>query len=270
MTGLLSESLVSFGVPVYQDASAALNKIRVIRRMGFNGPIHVSINSFTGELTEVSGIEDPVLDNLVTITTHRENLGLYGNFRFLAQQCRTEFFAWVPLDDCPPTELVDLLLRSDRADLHADLFFTRHVLIETLSPAARQCTTLEASKAIQPIDISKPYSPDPSAIFGVWRAAWLTANFPRRDFDWLDTYLLSAAILSGRVALKDGVRGIGLQPGRRPHSINGKFHSPIGWSLSALRLAAKSNNTRGIFRAFTGRLLASLSSMFGYISGTWK
>lgn len=270
MNNIQAKPWVSFGIPVYQDASAASNKIRMIRRMGFYGPIHVSINAFTGELSETSGIKDLVLDNLVTITIHRENLGLYGNFRFLAQQCRTEFFAWVPLDDCPPIELVRLLSNSDKSDLNADLFYTRHVLIETQDPTARECSNLDMSRAHQPIDLAKAYSPDPSAIFGVWRTSWLTDNFPRRDFDWLDTHLLSTAILLGRVALKDGVRGIGLQPGRTPHSVNGKFHSPIGWSVSTLRLAAKSHNTRGVFRALTGRMLASASSICRYMLVTRK
>lgn len=270
MTDLQVEPLVSFGIPVYQDAAAALNKIRIVRNMGFDGPIHVSINSFAGELSEVAGIEYLNFDNLVTITTHSENLGLYGNFRFLAQKCRTEFFAWVPLDDCPPTDLVRFLTNSDKPDLNADLFYTRHVLIEASCPSASQCAALDVSKAHQPIDMSLAYSPDPSAIFGVWRAAWLVENFPRQDFDWLDTYLLSKVILLGQVALKDGVRGIGFQLGRSPHSVNGKFHSPNGWSWRTLCLAAKSRNIRGIFQAFTGRLVPSLISIFRYISGTWK
>lgn len=69
--------------------------------------IIVAINPGSEGIDDLSEYSDPRL----RIIFHKEDLGLYGNFRFLVKQANSEYFTWLCTDDLISPD-IPLLLRN--------------------------------------------------------------------------------------------------------------------------------------------------------------
>ena len=251
---------IEAGIPTLSSFERGKEKALKLRKLGFLGTIHVSVNA-AGRTRLTKTQQDELLEQGIRASFHAHNIGLYGNFRFLADACEEKYFFWLPLDDCPPLELFSYLQSNARFGLDFDLMVCNHSLIETQDPSDEDCLSCKDSLGESPFRENSPFSPDPSGIFGVWRSRWLKEIFPHSYFDWLDTYILSKTALSGNIFHLDATRGIGFDPNRVPHSVNGSYHSPNGWILRTLLLALRHRQARGLIRAVLGRLHYSATSL---------
>ena len=241
---------LTIGIPAYRDFDRAYEVARNLRTHGHSGPILVSVN-------DCDKIPDDRLEAAcnagIQMYAQEENLGLYGNFRWLANRCSTQQFMWLALDDEVPTAILNHQ-RLDQSS--ATLVFCAPVMVDPTGSSAPYAIP-------SPLRSEDVFNPHPSAIFGIWDAAWLVNNFPKRDFDWLDTYLLTRAVVRGRgVVQLPGFRVIGNAP-KAPHRVNGKYHVPIGWILrsAALLLLSQSREfgeVKSFARGAKNRIFFSL------------
>ncbi len=178
-------------------------------------------------------LEPFLVDSRIRIFHHEKDLGLYGNFRFLLMQSKSEFFSWLCTDDRASESTLDLLSEIEKDFLN--------LVIPTWKWAEYNPDTLSHS-----LDDAKPgnypsiSSPDstlksiiycePSWIFGIWRTSYLSSIFPKGDFDWLDTYLLQKVILTRKVAhinVQDPmIIGTWHWKNKIASSVNGHSHNP--------------------------------------------
>jgi hypothetical protein len=149
---------------------------------------------------ELSDFGDP----RIKFFFHSKDLGLYGNFRFLAFQASSSHFAWLCTDDAISPQIPRTIAALAE---EPNLIIPNWKWIE-YRPHENQPFDFSKSRNGSfpvfktPIEITNStLMCEPSWIFGVWRTEFLKQIFPRFNFDWLDTYLLQRAILSGKVLL---------------------------------------------------------------------
>lgn len=183
-------------------------------------------------------------DSRIKVFYHNRDLGLYGNFRFLALNAGSTFFAWFCTDDLLSPDIPNVVSKFITTNVnliiptwswveylpHRDLSFDLTSSIEGVYP------DLETLKGT----IDSALVSEPSWIFGVWRTAYLREIFPRRNFDWLDTYLLQRAMLSSKVVVLDvsnpTLIGTWNWAKKIPRPVSSRGHNPVLAILYQLRL----------------------------------
>lgn len=184
-------------------------------------------------------------DSRVTIVHHVEDLGLYGNFRYLATNATTRYFMWLCTDDSPTSELGALLTLADSKNYFlvipswdwAEYFpkNTSHSLERRPGPHPM----LKSNKFIAESAI---YA-EPGWIFGLWDTKYLVSIFPSKNFDWLDVHILQRVLATKRVGLVDvadrATIGTWEWANRPPNSVNPKGHSPYRALAYQIRIAPR-------------------------------
>ncbi len=228
MENLVREKL-EIGIPAYQSLKSALNKAAELREGGFRGRIHISVNNPD---PESFALYEAVGTNVASITLQPRGLGLYGNFRFLANSSEAQYFMWLALDDEPDWGVIRSFNGEPRI---ATLLYSKHFLQLQNKPFEKG----PLYGPFDPMDVRNLFNLDPSAIFGAWDSHWLKGHFPSKDFDWLDSYLLLAVRLCGSIQLVPGQRVIGWDPNKKPHNVKGSNHRIGGWLVHCLVLMAR-------------------------------
>lgn len=248
-------SQIEVGIPSFMDFEAPLKLALGLRKAGFEGKIHISVNG--SDL-----IPDPYLaqafECAARLTIQKSNLGLYGNFKFLVDSATAEWFTWLAVDDEPNL----VALQSPMND-GFDLLYFNFMLVRTMSSGG----PAEEFGIKDPFESKNFFTPEPSAIFGIWRTEWLSAIFPAKAFDWLDIYLLVRTRAHGRLSKGPGVQKIGFQE-KVPHSVNGRFHAPLGWTIHSLpSLRVRPLLIKDFLLACLGFTVASALGMWSWIRG---
>lgn len=242
---------LTIAIPVLSDVDSAIRKVRAVRGAGFGGRIIVSINSWGVEKDSKDiQLQFKLLD--CEIHLHKNNKGLYGNFKFLLDQVETSHFMWTALDDVPPAKILE---SSWRVGLAADLVIGDLNLMEFNSG--------EFGPTVESINASSFFLCDelqihPGFVFGVWRTEFVREVWPKSPMDWLDTYILLCARTNGTVKVAE-VKDpwtIG-QSQKAPHKVNGRFHNPIRWGWKVLCLYGFRKSPKkylSLMRAFAGKV----------------
>ena len=220
-----SKPEIEVGIPTYKSLDAGLQKALALRKIGFDGPIHISVNPAVPATEEQARLAKAIK---ARVTLHSEEIGLYRNFRFLAFSGTSSHFCWVALDDDPPAHLFDFF-SSNKSLLSAEL------VISSLQFFRISGGQLEEMRPVDPRSTRNVFNYQPAAIFGIWNRSWLMSIFPKAPFDWLDTFLLAATAFRREILVVGGVHRIGMTR-HEPHRVNGKFHLPNGWILHSLKL----------------------------------
>lgn len=240
------QPLLEVGIPTNNSLSVILEtSLRALNLPGV-ASVHVSVNRLLSpdEFQQILA-----LDSRIRITHREGNLGLYGNFRFLVLSCQADYLALVADDDCPSEEAFQSFLCLDLEQRRGKkLFIQKYVLQECAFNPTRWFGEIHQGREF---DTSSTLTfhklilnPEPSWIFGIWDSAYLRQIFPKRNFDWLDSYLLGRAISQNVVLslhnLEPQIIGTWKWLGKEPTSVNGKFHSGFGWLSYFLLFALKS------------------------------
>lgn len=251
---------LTLAIPVFRNLNLAIQKVQLLRQMGFRGPIVASVNGApmspnSRELESFSALN-------CQLFVHQENLGLYGNFKFLADIVQTSHFAWVAIDDIPPLCILNNWIPEPTADLMIGN-------IETRLFSDQGHGELLGEMSSELFFSMNPFSIHPSFIFGVWKVEFLKRSWPSKSMDWLDTYLLLRARLEGKVVtIPDREPWVIGAIKKDPHRVNGRFHSPIRWGFEVLRLSSTYRTPRFyryFLRASVGRILFSVAEFLTWI-----
>lgn len=261
---------LEIGIPIYDNVLDASDTLRRAIALPGVTSIHLSVNRPGGRDSHFLKLAE--LDARVRVTLQPVNLGLYGNLRFLVNNAGAEYFSWLAADDLISEDFVQAFLSSSEvSSLTVSNFVHR--------------TCSRVPNIVWNIDSTAPgwwpdrdrgnrptyFSTEPSWIFGIWETKYLQKIFPNKDFDFLDTVLLSTALLDCQITTLHVAEPsvIGLWEGRPPNHVNGKFHKFSGWAGHALRLVIANKPLslsawRGYLGAFIGRAKMSLGSRTEY------
>lgn len=185
-------------------------------------------NSVTSELYE---LEDP----RVRVIFYKEDLGLYGNFRYLASRAEETFFAWLCTDDAISPEVPEMVRKFENTNVN--LIIPSWVWAEyhpgSNDPFDLANTTAGVYPDLHSIEsiIDSALMCEPSWIFGVWRTNFLNNVFPKRNFDWLDTFLLQKALLTSLVTVyvtdTPTIIGTWNWANKVPRPVSSRGHNPF-------------------------------------------
>jgi hypothetical protein len=172
-------------------------------------------------------------DPRVAITFHSKDLGLYGNFRYLANNATTRYFMWLCTDDSPTSELnkmLDLAVSKDYLLVIPSWDWAEYFPETTSHSVKRRPGPQPLMLSNKSVAESAIYA-EPGWIFGLWDTQYLVSIFPQQNFDWLDTHLLQRVLTTKRVGLVDVIDratiGTWEWADRRPNAVNPKGHSPF-------------------------------------------
>ncbi len=220
---------IEIGIPLLSGLDLAKELIKEAIKLRSPSVIHLSVNEPGREAAAYKSLES--MDPRVRVTCQARNLGLYGNFRFLAENAECEQFHWHCFDDqISDGALLDAqrqLLRDD-AGLVAIPFVTQECYLDPLRWQGVKSSGNNPRPVSRADRFKSAIYAEPSWIFGLWNAEYLKQVFPTGDFDWLDTYLLQRALLEGRVSCcnTDYPMTIGTWEWKSkvPNAVDGKRH----------------------------------------------
>jgi hypothetical protein len=172
-----------------------------------------------------------------------DDLGLYGNFRFLLENANSQLFCWFCVDDNISGDIYEICNYAIHAE--QDLTVATWQLDEYDMTTARfygsprfgdlPDLTNKYTKVCASLNI------DPSWMFGVWKTSYLQNIFPKKDFDWLDCDILQEVLLNGKTSIfksaNPALIGTHYNLNRQPNAVNNRGHSPrIAISRQLVRL----------------------------------
>lgn len=231
---------IEVGIPILDNVLDAIETIERACALPGVTAIHVSVNSPKGQAHEFSELAS--LDRRVRVSVQENNLGLYGNFRYLARCAKAPYFCWMAADDILSSELVDKFQKQVNPNmLTVGDFINQECIRDTRIHWRPDKVTLGRLPKQLPIGMREVFSPEPSWIFGIWQTDYLSENFPVHNFDYLDTFLLTSALYAGAISVVslESPSIIGIWPNRQPNFVNGRYHTFFRWSIKALNLLVR-------------------------------
>lgn len=176
-----SKPLVTIGLPVYNGGEALRRALDcLLAQTDSNFELLISDNASTDGVTEVITEEYRCRDPRIRVVRQPENLGAQGNFIWLAQHARGDYFMWAAHDDFWSPNYVevmsDCLTRSPNAVLATPFTIIEQLegtkksrLTNAPAPNADRWTTLDA------------YTRDFACVwcYGMFRTSWVRDAIPQ-------------------------------------------------------------------------------------------
>ncbi len=201
--------------------------------------VHVSVNP--------SAHSSALLDAFLTypnfrITRQNQDLGLYGNFRYLINECKSPFLIFQCADDFQTRDYERLCTQME---LNEKSLAIPSWIWQEFNPAIGGHFG-EGTHGTYPSLSSKKSRlasceiAEPSWIFGVWKSDYLKSIFPIEDFDWLDFFLLQKTLCLDEVIIVETptnlVIGTWNWAKKSPHTVDPLGPQPLNWSLRFIQL----------------------------------
>lgn len=221
--------VLTIGIPSKGVTYSLLRVLGLSLSFPFIEEVIVGINPGVNEVKFPSSLTS---DPRVKLFYHQTDLGLYGNFRFLANQASNPYFMWLCTDDTPTPQLEALLQVAFSEQVN--LVIPTWVLSEYF-PHLQEHAKERERGSMPSLDSNRlraksALEVDPSWMFGVWKTRYLVSIFPKRDFDWLDVHILRKVLISNSVKLVEvpepTIIGTWVWASKLPHSVKPSGHSP--------------------------------------------
>jgi hypothetical protein len=221
--------MLAIGIPSKGVGDSLLRVLSIALSFSFVEEIHVGINPGVNDLPIPTSLTS---DLRVKIVYHQTDLGLYGNFRFLANEATSQYFMWLCTDDTPTPHLETLLrvANSEQAKLVIPTWVLSEYFPNLQEYAIEQVCGRMPSLNSNKLRAKSAIDVDPSWIFGVWDAKYLVSIFPKYSFDWLDVHILQRVLISNKVKSVEvpqpAIIGTWVWANKLPNSVNPSGFSP--------------------------------------------
>jgi hypothetical protein len=203
------------------------------------GRVHVSVNPSEFGTEEL----EPFRDNQkFTLTLQTENLGLYGNFRYLVNSAVTPFIVFQCGDDVQTDDYSKMVkqLNLDNKALAIPEWCWREFNPSKGGHYGEEEAGVYPSLTSRRSRFLSCEIAEPSWIFGVWRTNYLKSIFPSNDFDWLDFFLLQKSLCENQVVRVETntrlVIGTWRWANKVPHSVSRSGPKAYDWSKRFMTL----------------------------------
>jgi glycosyltransferase involved in cell wall biosynthesis len=190
---------VTVGIPVFNGAETLLRAVKsALSQTRPVDLIHISDNASTDKTSEIGRMIATSYER-VLYTRHPSNLGISGNFGFVLQQARTEYFMWLAADDYIEPTYVERMLAELQADPGLVACVSRALFLrsdgttrmaEGTYPLLCDRISNLAAYLSNPADNSRSY--------GIYRTQVLQKSFPPRYFHAYDWAYVAGTLLHGR------------------------------------------------------------------------
>lgn len=223
----MNSAELEVGIPLLTGVELARQVVLDVLEWPNIGKVHLSVNQPGIESEKYH--ELATIDSRISVTCQPKNLGLYGNFRFLVENSKLDYFAWHAYDDRISPATISNALSKIASTSNSTLAVIPYELQECLLDPLRW--EGERLPGVLPITsdrreiFSSALNAEPSWIFGIWKSGYLKSIYPKRDFDWLDSYILYRALIEAKVVVVDDSEpmtiGTWTRLNKIPNSVNG-------------------------------------------------
>ena len=190
---------VTIGIPVFNGAATLRRAVEsALAQTHRSTLVHVSDNASTDATPQI-GRDLAANHPEVTFTRHETSLGISGNFRFVLDQTKTEYFMWLGADDYILPSYVEQTLGVLEADPGVVACVARCVFDDrdgAGQPIAGTYPLLADTVTNLVVYLSEPARN--TRIFGLYRTHALRASFPPRYFHAHDWSIAAGTLLHGK------------------------------------------------------------------------
>lgn len=190
---------VTIGIPVFNGAATLRRAVESALAQTHRGTlVQVSDNASTDETPQIGG-ELAAHHPEVTFTRHETSLGISGNFRFVLDQAKTEYFMWLAADDYLLPSYVEQTLAVLEADPGVVACVAQPVFDDP--DGAGQPIAGTYPLLADPVTNLAAYLSEPARntrIFSLYRTQALRGAFPPRYFHAYDWAIAAGTLLHGK------------------------------------------------------------------------
>ncbi|WP_394560345.1 glycosyltransferase family 2 protein [Aquipseudomonas alcaligenes] len=253
------QPLVSIGLPTYNRArllQRALNNLT--SQTWKNIELIVADNASTDlEVKEVL-LAAASKDSRIRAITHTENIGAVGNFLFVLQQARGEYFMWAADDDEWDDDFISTLMAEiSTAGLvmsdYETLFHESSICSKTNMPRlnALENRMLDATKFIANMQ--------PSLVYGIYRTEALRTCTPSTYFDFWDCALVYSVLIRHGINTIPGYKyRAGVHGGDYEIKLASPSRKKLGYSEITRSMLTETWNARSLTLHDKARLSVSI------------
>jgi glycosyltransferase involved in cell wall biosynthesis len=202
----MSSRFVSIGLPVYNGGESlrrAIDALLVQSHRHFELIIsdNASADLDTQRITE----EYARRDSRIRLTRQSKNLGAFGNFIWVLNQARGEYFMWAAHDDCWSSNYIEALANRLDEESDAVLATPRSQVATTRRNGAEEQETVRAAPNTGPDATLAQYIDEFKSclwIYGLYRTEWLKTAAPEwMQYPWFsgDVIWLWGVLLKERI-----------------------------------------------------------------------
>lgn len=215
------------GIPLLSGVELAHQVVLDVLSWPNIGRVHLSIN--LPGLDSAKYFELEKIDPKVVVTCQNNNLGLYGNFRFLVENSKLDYFAWHAFDDQVSSQTIgnalSIISSSPKSSLAVIPYELQECLLQPLRWEGNKLPGILPKISDRKENFFSALYAEPSWIFGIWKSGYLKAIYPKKDFDWLDSYILHRVLIEKKVVVVEGSEpmtiGTWTYLNKVPNSVNG-------------------------------------------------
>lgn len=191
----VAEALISVGIPTYNRADLLDRRIvDVLAQTYGNLEIIISDNASPNPAVQNVCRKWVEIDSRIKVFRQPENIGPHGNFLFVLEQAKGEFFAWAADDDEWDG---DYLKEALSAIGTAQLAMPKAAVHYLLSGEKHPILLPQLSSADSHFFNSKRYlrNPQPTLIYGLHKTDAIRAIMSKQAFDLSDVLTVYRAVL---------------------------------------------------------------------------
>lgn len=190
---------VTIGVAVYNGAATLHRAVESILKQTYDDcVIYISDDASTdnsGDIAEALAREH----RSITVMRHRSNLTPAGNFRFLLQQAKTEYFMWLAADDYLEPTYVERMAACLKADPTLVACVSKVCFVSADGEKTLACGTYPL--LADPVTNLAVYLSNPSdnaRFYALYRTAPLRESFPLSHFHAFDYAAVAGTLRFGK------------------------------------------------------------------------
>lgn len=246
------------GIPIRGNLGFIEHLIELALSFDFVEMVHIGVNPTSINLDLHRRFSR---NKRVKFSFHTTDIGLYGNFRFLARNCTSAKFMWWCFDDRISSDLQSLFdfAESSSRGLTLGKFDLQEFDPSSLEYFGKRIEGSLPRTETEFHRLTSALNCDPSWIFGVWDAEYLREIFPKNDFDWLDSYLLFETLIRDEVQIAPDVSpstiGTLRHLGKVPHSVSPGGHEAAGIIFRLLRRIPSYVKSGRLFMSYLRELI---------------
>ena len=209
---------ITIGIPAFNESRYIGSAIKCAA--GQSHHIIVSDNASEDDTANICALVTTT-DSDIRLIRHPENRGSAFNFRFLLDQCQTEYFMWLGAHDRIPPEYTRTLIATLEDQPEAIMAYggAKHIdpdgnLVRTETYTSLKSHLESPQRKTRMLAIVK-YLSDCSMIHGVWRTDGLRRAWVEGKYLGVDHVVLLKAVAIGRLLHTPGTYLLRGNPRRR-------------------------------------------------------
>lgn len=213
---------VTIGMPVYNGEKIVAAAIESALEQSFGDFVLLISDNASTDATQAICEDFARRDPRISYYRQRENLGPIGNFNYLKQACRSDFFVWLACDDRWNPDFLKKTVAVMQQQPECSLVFSNFIVRNLENGSEENVDIKAADMAVAgKRALTRILDMKPSLVYGLQRQS-LLKNLNLGAYDFTDVqFSIEAALRGAVVILAERFYIAGTSGNRAPYSLTG-------------------------------------------------